>query len=249
MDDISIKFITQQYVIRPKGRALTDMYFPQLGLHIEVDESYHLKQIEQDLLREADIVNATSHKILRVNTNLDINSVNKQIDNIIKEIKTCKSNSLTFKPWDIELEQNPIYYIKKGFIDIDDDVAFKKSYLAANCFGYNYRGFQKAATRHLFENNKIIWFPKLYINSGWNNSISDDDEIIIEKSIHSIQHTFKIINGPKENRIVFARVKNPLGEVMYRFKGGYTLDLTSSSPELGLVWKRISTRVNTYSSQ
>ena len=38
-----LKFITQQYVNRPDGHALTDMYLPQLQLHIEIDESFHKK--------------------------------------------------------------------------------------------------------------------------------------------------------------------------------------------------------------
>ena len=38
LNDPTLKFVTQQYVMRPDGRALTDMYFPQLQVHIEVDE-------------------------------------------------------------------------------------------------------------------------------------------------------------------------------------------------------------------
>ena len=64
LNDLTLKFITQQYVVRPFGRALTDMYFPQLGIHIEVDETHHLNQQEQDQLRQADIVNATNHVVL-----------------------------------------------------------------------------------------------------------------------------------------------------------------------------------------
>jgi hypothetical protein len=29
LDDLRVKFVTQQYVRRPEGRALTDMYFPR----------------------------------------------------------------------------------------------------------------------------------------------------------------------------------------------------------------------------
>jgi len=41
LNDFSIKFVTQQYVSRPEGRALTDLFFPQFGIHIEVDEGQH----------------------------------------------------------------------------------------------------------------------------------------------------------------------------------------------------------------
>lgn len=41
LDDTEIKFVTQQYVKRPDGIALTDMYFPQLKVHVEIDEGHH----------------------------------------------------------------------------------------------------------------------------------------------------------------------------------------------------------------
>ncbi|MFO8067398.1 MAG: hypothetical protein R6U11_07440, partial [Bacteroidales bacterium] len=41
LNDLTIKLVTQQYVKRPEGRALTDIYFPQLQIHIEIDENHH----------------------------------------------------------------------------------------------------------------------------------------------------------------------------------------------------------------
>lgn len=105
LDDLSIKFVTQQYVVRPNGRALTDMYFPQFGLHIEVDETFHLNQEYQDKLREADIINATEHRIERVDTTKEIGSINERISEIVNLIKFKKSN-IDFIPWDIWLKSN-----------------------------------------------------------------------------------------------------------------------------------------------
>ena len=51
LSDTSIKFVTQQFVARPEGRAMTDMYFPQLATHIEVDEGFHKHQIEADKMK------------------------------------------------------------------------------------------------------------------------------------------------------------------------------------------------------
>lgn len=247
LNDLELKFITQQYIIRNESRALTDMYFPQLGIHIEVDEAHHLNQIEQDKLRESDIINATNHTVLRVDTTKGIDEVNKKIDSIIKIIKNSKQQNIKFIPWDLNLEQNPQTYILKGYIDVQDDVAFKNSYLAANCFGHCYTGFQRAATKHPYEKDKIIWFPKLFANSGWDNKISDDDEMITEKSLNSPNHTLNILNKPNVNRVVFAKVKSPLGDIMYRFKGEYELDRENSNNEKGLIWRRIKTKVKTYS--
>jgi hypothetical protein len=64
---MDIKFVTQQYVKRPEGIALTDLYFPQLKIHVEIDEGQHFlkdgTRVLQDKIREADIINATGHVI------------------------------------------------------------------------------------------------------------------------------------------------------------------------------------------
>ena len=39
LDDDDIEFVTQQLVrLSDESRALTDLYFPQFDLHVEVDE-------------------------------------------------------------------------------------------------------------------------------------------------------------------------------------------------------------------
>ena len=49
--------------------------------------------------------------------------------------------------------------------------------------------------------------------------------------------------------IVFARVKSPLGDIMYRFKGEYQIDLKASGVRSGLLWNRVSERVKTYENK
>ncbi len=249
LDDMTIKFVTQQYVIRPDGRALTDMYFPQFKIHIEVDERHHLNQQEKDQLRDSDIINATNHDLRHIDTTIGIDKLNERIEEVINIIREAKLSLHNFIPWNIESEQNPQTYINNGFIDIADNVAFTHSYLAANCFGHNYKGFQRGATQHPNENNKLIWFPKLYKNDDWDNSISDDGKKIFElceNLAKNKSHVDNIVNGKIHNRIVFARVKSPLGDVMYRFKGEFKLDLKTSNSEDGLVWQKIENRVKTY---
>lgn len=251
LNDDDIKFVTQQYVVRPEGRALTDMYFPQLKKHIEIDESHHKNQIDADKIRQADIINATGHDILRIDTTLGLEKINSTIENIINEIKNAKKNDSAFKPWDFEAEQNPLTYISRGFIDLKDDVAFNTMVEAANCFGNNYKpkAIWTGGATHPKENGKIIWFPKLYKNGEWNNSISDDENIITESSEFPEKrklHVEKELKKGLYKRIVFARVKSPLGDIMYRFKGEYELDLKESNFEQGLIWKRINQKVKTY---
>jgi very-short-patch-repair endonuclease len=249
LNDLSIKFVTQQYVTRPEGRALTDMFFPQLKIHIEIDEGHHKKNIEWDKLREVDIINATGHKIYRVDVTKDITSINNEIDVILTELRTAKKQTADFKDWDILAEQNPQTYIEKGFIRVEDDVAFKTLVDAANCFGNNYKGLQKGGAKHPNEPTKVIWFPKLYENEGWNNQISNDETTITEicKLPDLVnQHINKVVNGKIHTRIIFARVKSPLGDIMYRFKGEYKLDTAATNPETGLVWRKIANEVKTY---
>ena len=98
------------------------MFFPQFDLHIEIDEPFHNKQKELDINREADIVQATNHRIERIKITDNINFINEQIDEIIREIKALRKdqiNNKTFEPWDLEKEFNPNFYIEKGYLDIN----------------------------------------------------------------------------------------------------------------------------------
>jgi len=252
LNDLTVKFITQQYVKRPNGsRALTDMFFPQLQIHIEIDEGHHKNQIDLDKLRELDIIYMTDHEILRIDVTKDIDTVNNEIDKIIQKLKNKKNSIASFKPWDIDSETNPQTFINKGSINLSDDCAFKTMVDAANCFGncIKRKGIWKGAAKHPNEKGKIIWFPKLYSNKEWNNSISTDETIITEISTDSNkvqQHIDRVLKSHIYTRIVFARVKGPLGDIMYRFKGEYELNHEKSNKTNGLIWERIAKKVKTY---
>lgn len=254
LNDTSLKFITQQYVVRPEGRALTDMYFPQLRKHIEIDEGYHKTQIQADKIRESDIINATGHEVLRVDVTQKLEAINLTIDDIVRKLKTAKDFISDFKPWNFEAEQNPETYISQGYIDLKDDVAFRTMVDAANCFGNTYKpkGIWKGAAKHPKEVGKFIWFPKLYKNGKWDNAISDDENTITEMCLDekiAQPHIQKAIRDAHIKRIVFARVKSPLGDIMYRFKGEYELDLERTNSINGTVLKRTSRTVKTYKNK
>ena len=209
----------------------------------------------ENKVREADIINATGHQILRVDVTNDIEQINTDITEIVSIIKNKIDSLENFKSWDIAAEQSPQTYIDKGYIDIKDDVAFRTIADGATCFGRDYsRGLQKAYIPHPAEPNKYLWFPKFYENYEWNNQISDDEETITEFS--KIPERFRehidrhIAEAERvHSRVVFARVRNPLGDLMYRFKGEYKVDLEATNYDRGLVYKRISTRVKTYPHQ
>lgn len=254
LNDTEVKFITQQYVVRPEGRALTDMYFPQLHMHIEIDEEFHKMQIQSDKIREADIINATGHEILRVDARQSLDAINSAIHDIVEKLKIARKDRLNFKPWNFEAEQDPATYITRGYIDLKDDVAFRTMVDAANCFGNTYKpkGIWTGGAKHPKEVGKFIWFPKLYKNGKWDNWISDDENTIKEKCLDENIAQIQIKNATKDfdvKRIVFARVKSPLGDIMYRFKGEYELDREQTSLINGTVLKRINERVKTYRTE
>ena len=154
-----------------------------------------------------------------------------------------------FIPWNIEEEFSPETYIKKGSIKLSDNVAFKTCADVANVFGHSYKGYQRGGTTHPYYNDVMIWFPKLFPNGEWDNSISPDGKIIRERNVNEEKvdnHINNVINNQLHKRIVFAKVKGPLGDVMYKFKGEFKLDIPLSKQERCLVWKRISETVRTF---
>lgn len=278
LNDLSLKFVTQQYVRRADAKiALTDLYFPQLDMHIEVDEGHHfikstnlnytqqtfdqplyyILQTESDAIREQDIINITGHQILRINVFKDMHNqaitldqIHAQIDHVIEKIRTKKIqmiNTGTFRAWEPEKEFLPQTYIDLGYISLADKVIFKNQVDACNCFGHNYKGWQRGGADHPYESDIIIWFPRLYPNDKWINTISADGLHITEKSTDENITQLKISewkNG-KQKRIVFARVKDNLNSrAMYRFMGVFKLK--SADLSTGAIWERISDRTPTY---
>lgn len=259
LNDMNIKMVTQQHITRPSGRALTDLYFPQINLHVEILEGHHFEngeQLERDFVREADIINATGHEIFEIKVvdkyyyDLDISIINEEIDKLVKKIQ---SEFKSKKPpaWDIESEYNPQTYINKGYISASEGVAFRTIADACNCFGHSYRGFQHATAIHPFE-NKTLWFPKLYPNEGWDNKISLDENEITMKKINGNREYFEEhINNEEQTieKLVFPKVRSNLGDVMYRFKGVYMTDIDESRKRGYFVFRRTNLSAKTYKPQ
>lgn len=262
LNDLDVKFVTQQYVSRPEGRALTDLYFPQLAIHVEVDEPHHKSYVNTDRIRESDIVNATNHEIKRIDVDKSIQEINSDIDTLIQIVKNkvCSLKKTgDFIAWDIDAEFKSETYIEKGYIDVADDVKFKKIKDACNCFGYSYKGFQRGWVIHPNEENTAIWFPRLNPiaeeapkDGEWDNRISQNEEIITTLHLTDYSINEKILSDIKNNtvgftkRVVFVRVKDNLGMVLYRFRGLYELSIDESLSRGVETWVRIANRVKTY---
>ena len=96
-------------------------------------------------------------------------------------------------------------------------------------------------TKHL---NQAIWFPKLYPNKQWANTLSRDSNTITSQKIVNGKVVQKDpIKSPIRDRIVFAHYKNVFGQTVYKFYGIYRTDL-SASDETKHVHKRIKTKIS-----
>ena len=247
LDRTDIKFVTQQFVNKPNGHALTDMYFPQLDIHIEVDEPFHKKQQELDINRETDIIQATNHSIERVKITEDIENINNQIIRIVEKIKKeilVQERKGIFEPWNYEKEFDPKYYIKKGYLDLAENPSFKKIVDACNCLGQNYKSVQGGWFKSKKYEGHYLWFPKFYNNDEWDNKISDDGKTITEKckNPHKLKNWHKGINNNPVKRITFPRSFDNLGFKLYRFKGIFETDTENSSIENGVIYRIVKTK-------
>lgn len=250
LNDMNIKFVTQQYISRPNGFALTDMFFPQISFHVEIDEPHHKRNIENDLTRETDIIDATNHRIKRIAITEDLNEINSQIRETISDILHLISNlkkENKFEDWEFNNEFDPNFYKNKGKITVEEGAMFKHIAHACNCFGHNYDGYQKAMAINNLDKKQYLWFPKFYENKDWDNKISHDGLHITSLcKIPNLRANYldKILNEDIE-RLTFPRVKGNLGFVFYRFKGVFKIDKELSNLETGVVFKRIKTEAFT----
>jgi len=254
LNDLDIKFITQQYIKRKEGYALADLYFPQINYIVEIDEMHHLDNAEADKIRDCDIEDAIGITPERIDvaTN-DIEGIHKRIDEIVSDIKNLvqqQRDASKWTPWRIEDEISPDFWIQQGKISVEDKVSFYKIVDACKCMGLNYNGYQRAGANHPYEANTLIWFPKLYENDEWDNSYDSQEGVILTKNIKSdaerIDHVQKCIEDPVKRRIVFARVEDNLGDTKYRFRGVFEMDSDATNHDKGVVWKRVADWVNTY---
>jgi hypothetical protein len=79
------------------------------------------------------------------------------------------------------------------------------------------------------------------------NSVSDDEGTIHDRRTAGNEAFIEesLAQPHKFERLVFARVKDPLG-TLFRFKGRYRIDPEASRAESAIVHRRLATRAETY---
>lgn len=236
LGNINIQPVSQQYVkTEENGYSLLDLYFPQINYAIECDESYHLKNKENDELREIGIrqkLSALTEAPLtqkHIDMTKSIEEINKQIDEIVEDIQR-KYKDIGSPIWE---DQDPVELaLQSKHISIKDNLSFKTITDVLKLFGKEYKKYYRGSCK--LNEETIVWFPHLSIihedgtvgsttQSGWINTLSNDWKYIYES------HNSKVT---KENygedlfnvkRIVFAKSKDCLGEDAYRFLGIYKM--------------------------
>lgn len=158
LDNPEIKYVFQQYATRDNNTgkyALIDLYLPQLGIAIEVDESHHKEQYTEDEIRQKEI-EQLDIQVERVQCyEKSLEEVNNEIEKIIEKIIT-KKNELgdNFKPWNGLNGYE--YYTKKGYFDINDSTELTSPTEICNCFGLENPAEVGASN---LDNNYKIWWP------------------------------------------------------------------------------------------
>ncbi len=226
LNDPDIEFICQQCIRKGDKYYLADLYFPQFGLYLEIDESHHDRDqaIINDARRRFDIEEATGLTEKRISAEgYSLEEVDAHIEEFIEFLRQRKSEAEDFHAWDYEHRYQPEPHISRGFITIGPHSMFRYQRDALRCFGYAKDHFQRGAWNLPAETvDKIglsgkcmVWFPRLYEQKRWNNSLSEDGHIISEINKNSDE----AYSERWDMRIVMARSRNALNQTLYRFVG------------------------------
>lgn len=245
LDDLNIKPVTQQYVRRPDGYALLDLYFPQINYGVECDEEYHKDNTLKDAEREIELrmtLSACSENgltIRRVDATLDADSLHARIREIVCEIKQKVSEKgEQLSPWlDPEEEWHSIK--ERGVLQAEDNYPFKTiADICKKCFGKDKDYHIQRSFFHVAD-DQMLWCPKLAIelpdgskvaqSRGWVNELAADWSTIVEHNENGVPKTAsKHLNVP---RITFVKSKNERGEDAYRFIGVFQWSETKPTGE------------------
>lgn len=261
LDDPEVEFVMQQLVRLTNGkRALTDLYFPQFSIHLEVDEGHHFYEnsesdlgfayVPDDELREQDIVQITGHEVRRIpvcrfenkqRIDRDYSEVGGEVDKFVDFIRSEKQARLAqglFEPWDFDARYDPQRIIEKGSMCIADNVLFRRQVDALRCFGFTGVNLQRGIWTIPDGSGDTVWFPRLYRHDCWLNELTDGGKVIYERAMDdrgrsSIQDQRRDYEkNPNRRFIVFAKGKDALGANLLRYVGVFKPDLQNSTDEV-----------------
>lgn len=256
LNNPNLEIVTQQYVLDKDGKIrYIDLYFPQIGYAIEVDEPYHddEEQKSKDKQRELNIQKVGIERIitdskvdiifLRVSISENNNLVDliSRIDACVKEINE-KISSLEYPlVWNYTEEEKRNEILKRGYLNRNDSFAYMND--IARLFGKQRKNNVCGKCTFWIDDQTMVWSPTLsYEGSnkdGWVNLISEDLTSIYESGINGKGKTEKDFINDRSNkhvRLVFLKYKDALGFRRRRFLGVYSVD-SFDKEKNAEVWK------------
>jgi len=258
LNDAEIQMVPQQYVGLPENRyAMSDIYFPQANVFVEINEPPHYEsdwRIELDRQRNEHILVRTGTEVKVVDCRESLANIHIQIDEIVSLIReriSIAREQGTFKHWRPNEARNPKYWKGRKIIRLEDDVIMNNIEAVCELFGADFRktklGFlRRGAIPHPTISDNTIWWPSAFARRGWRNNYLEDGELITES--HDIaeknqSHYHRTIKWPHQ-RIVFYFNRDVLGFEGYYFLGVYQIDFSLSNENDGLIWRRIQKEVS-----
>lgn len=247
LDDDRVKFVVQQYIRRTQDKyALADLYLPQLGIFIEINEPFHKNNTEVDRVRNEEISHVTHSEPIVIDCDNSIEEIHSQISNVVQQIKQAiAEQGDKFIPWDGGSTLSVEYHRNKGYLKVDEHEYVRTIDEAFAIFGAKakHRGFLRVAGASVPNKpNEVVWCP----SSGhriWYNELSEDGLEIREYNKTDEQtrknHVERYLSD-NQRRVTFFREKDELGFCFYRFVGVFELNKDKSEQENKCVWERIS---------
>jgi len=180
--DPELKPVTQQYVNRKIGsdgagllnyanvandseedpnHAFIDLYFPQLRIGVECDESHHAKQISQDAKRLVDIKRAIpKYQEIRIDVSSgDPVRIEKQISDAVTQIRHRKAATRGFHPWRVDKSDLEIA-LESRRLKVSDDLLFRHNGDVKKIFGGSQRPSYFSTNLDLNSDWKV-WCPTM----------------------------------------------------------------------------------------
>lgn len=251
LNDDRVKFVVQQYIRRTQDKyAVADLYLPQLGIFIEINEPYHKDENgvlrEIDKIRNEEISQVTHSEPIVIDCDNSIENIHFKISEVVQEIKQAIiEKGDKFIPWDGGSSLSVEYHRKKGYLKVDESEYVRTIDEAFAIFEAKakHRGFLRIAGASIPDKpNEIVWCPNS-VHRIWCNELSVDGLEIQEYNKKDEQarreHVKRHISN-NQRRVTFFREEDELGFRFYRFVGVFELNKEKSEKENKCVWERIS---------
>lgn len=121
--------------------------------------------------------------------------------------------------------------IGQGRLSVHDRETFSTHVEVARLFGKPYKGHQAATIR--LDHSTEVWFPKLYGNDDWDNTLSEDGELITMRHVPGGNYG-SVMQAAEVRRtvITFGHIKPSSGPRYYAFLGVFEGDQVASTSSI-----------------